>query len=37
VQARALLQRARIRLVDEPDSTKLHAEIDSFLAGLPVA
>lgn len=37
VQVLALLQRARIRLVDEPDSTKLHAEIDSFLAGLPVA
>lgn len=35
-QARALLQRARIRLVDEPDAAKLSAEIDAFLAGLPV-
>lgn len=32
-QARDLLQRARIRLVDEPDAKKLDAEIVAFLAG----
>ena len=32
-QARALLQRARIRLVDEPDANKLDTEIVAFLAG----
>lgn len=31
--ARDLLQRARIRLVDEPDAKKLDAEIAAFLAG----
>jgi len=30
---RGLLQRARIRLVDEPDAKKLDAEIAAFLAG----
>jgi hypothetical protein len=31
--ARDLLQRARVRLVDEPDAKKLDAEIAAFLAG----
>ena len=35
-QALDLLRRARIRLVDEPDSKRLSAEIDALLAGTPV-